>query len=86
MPDTRSITPTYYHTFANGIRLVHRPTRSAVAYAGIMVGAGTRDEVSRLNGMAHYIEHCVFKGAQTCKNGHRTDMTARQIIHRIEDL
>lgn len=80
------MTPTYYHTFANGIQLVHRHTDSAVAYAGIMVGAGTRDEQSRLNGMAHYIEHCVFKGAQTLRNHHWAPLTAQQIIHRIEDV
>ena len=43
-----------------------------------MVGAGTRDEQPAENGMAHYIEHCVFKGT----NHH----SARQIIHAIEGI
>ena len=43
-----------------------------------MVGAGTRDEVPEENGMAHYIEHCVFKGT--------AHHSARQIIHAIEGI
>ncbi len=69
---------TYYHTLKNGIRIVHRETSSPVSYLGLMVGAGTRDEEPTQNGMAHFIEHCVFKGTQ-----HRT---ARQIINRIENI
>ncbi len=69
---------TYYHTLPNGIRVVHRQTQSPVAYLGIMIGAGTRDEDPKQNGMAHYIEHTVFKGTK-----HRT---ARQIINRIENI
>ncbi len=69
---------TYYHTLKNGLRIVHRHTSSPVAYLGLMVGAGTRDEDPKQNGMAHYIEHTVFKGTQ-----HRT---ARQIINRIENI
>ena len=51
----------FYYTYPSGLRLVYRHTPSPVAYAGIMVGAGTRDEQPDINGMAHYIEHCVFK-------------------------
>ncbi len=69
---------TYYHTLPNGIRIVHRQTQSPVAYLGIMIGTGTRDENPKQNGMAHYIEHTVFKGTQ-----HRT---SRQIINRIENI
>jgi predicted Zn-dependent peptidase len=45
---------------------------------GVMVGVGTRDEAPEENGMAHYIEHCVFKGTQ--------HHSARQIIHSIEGI
>ncbi len=45
---------------------------------GIMVGTGTRYEQPQENGMAHYIEHCVFKGTQ--------HYTARQIINHIEGM
>ena len=69
---------TFYHNLPNGVRIVHRWTPSPVAYIGVMVGAGTRDEQPEENGMAHYIEHCVFKGT--------AHHSARQIIHAIEGI
>ncbi len=69
---------TFYHTLPNGVRLVHRRTASDVVYMGVMVGTGTRDEKPEENGMAHYIEHCVFKGTQ--------HHTSRQIINNIEGI
>lgn len=75
-----------YHTFANGLRLVHLHTSSPVVYAGIMVGVGTRDESPRENGMAHYIEHCIFKGSLTQKGSTFVPRSNQQIIHRIEDV
>ena len=69
---------TFYHTLPNGVRLVHRRTASDVVYMGVMVGTGTRDEQPEENGMAHYIEHCVFKGTQ--------HHTSRQIINNIEGV
>ena len=62
----------------NGVKIVHRWTPSPVAYVGAMVGAGTRHETPEENGMAHYIEHCVFKGT--------AHHSARQIIHAIEGI
>ncbi len=69
---------TFYHNLPNGVKIVHRWTPSPVAYVGVMVGTGTRDERPEENGMAHYIEHCVFKGT--------THHSARQIIHSIEGI
>ncbi len=69
---------TFYHILSNGVKIVHRWTPSPVAYVGVMVGAGTRDELPEENGMAHYIEHCVFKGT--------AHHSARQIIHAIEGI
>lgn len=71
-------TQTFYHILPNGIKIVHRRTPSPVAYIGVTVGAGTRDEAPEENGMAHYIEHCVFKGT--------VHHSARQIIHAIEGI
>ena len=71
-------TQTFYHILPNGVKIVHRRTSSPVAYIGVMVGAGTRDEQPEENGMAHYIEHCVFKGT--------AHHSARQIIHSIEGI
>lgn len=72
------ISNTSYHTLPNGLQVVHRLTTSPVIYMGIMVGTGTRYEQPQENGMAHYIEHCVFKGTQ--------HYTARQIINHIEGM
>ena len=69
---------TFYHILPNGVKIVHRWTPSPVAYVGVMVGAGTRHETPEENGMAHYIEHCVFKGT--------AHHSARQIIHAIEGI
>lgn len=43
-----------------------------------MVKAGTRDEQPKENGMAHYIEHCVFKGT--------AHHSSKQIIRNIEGI
>ncbi len=69
---------TFYHILPNGVKIVHRWTPSPVAYIGLMVGTGTRDEQPNENGMAHYIEHCVFKGTK--------HHSARQIIQAIEGI
>jgi len=69
---------TFYHNLSNGVQIVHRTTHSPVVYVGLMVGAGTRHEAPNENGMAHYIEHCVFKGTQ--------HYTARQLINQIEGI
>ena len=50
---------------------------------GVAIRVGTRNEEPRLNGLAHYVEHCVFKGCQTAKGKHRT---ARQIINSVEGI
>lgn len=80
------MSPFFYYTYPSGLRLVYRHAPSPVAYAGIMVGAGTRDEKSEINGMAHYIEHCVFKGVLTRQGNRFVPRTSSQIIHRLEDI
>lgn len=52
----------HYHTLQNGIRLVHRSTSTAVSHLALMVNIGSRDEEENENGMAHLIEHMIFKG------------------------
>ena len=63
---------------SNGIRVVYRHTLSQIAYTGVMVGAGTRDELPEESGMAHFIEHTLFKGTEK--------RSARQLIDRIENV
>lgn len=68
----------YLHTFDNGIRLVHKPDRSMVAYLGIIAGTGSRDELENEHGMAHFVEHMLFKGTKKRKAWH--------ILSRLDDV
>ena len=65
-----------YHTLANGLRIVHRQARSGVEYCGVAVNVGSRDEAIEHYGLAHFVEHTIFKGTS-----HRR---AWHIINRIE--
>jgi predicted Zn-dependent peptidase len=54
------------HTCQNGVRIVHEkmPHVRSVAL-GIWVGAGSGDEMESEAGIAHFIEHMLFKGTAT---------------------
>jgi predicted Zn-dependent peptidase len=64
--------------FSNGIRLVHRRTASPVAHFGILVNAGSRDELPHEQGLAHFIEHMIFKGTRK--------RSAFQVINRLDNV
>lgn len=64
------------YTLPSGLRLIHVPSQSPVAYCGIAIAAGTRDELPTEQGMAHFCEHMMFKGT-----AHRH---AWHIINRME--
>jgi predicted Zn-dependent peptidase len=66
------------YTLPNGIRLVHKPDDSPVAYCGIAINTGTRDEEDYEQGMAHFVEHMLFKGTQKRKAWH--------ILNRLESV
>jgi predicted Zn-dependent peptidase len=55
----------------NGIRVMYRavPT-TRLAFCGIVVDVGGRDETPEQCGMAHFIEHMVFKGTRKRKAFH----------------
>ncbi len=57
-------------TLPNGIRLLHRQKKGEIAHLVLVVGTGSRDEREEQNGMAHFIEHTVFKGTQKRKPYH----------------
>lgn len=63
-------------TLSNGLRIIHLPSFSSVSYCGFAVHAGTRDEASDEQGMAHFIEHMLFKGTSKRKAWH--------ILNRME--
>jgi len=50
------------YTLSNGLRIIHKPDESAVTYCGMVINTGSRDEVETEQGMAHFIEHMLFKG------------------------
>lgn len=62
---------------SNGIRVVHRQVDRPVAHCGLMVMAGSRDESPEKEGLAHFIEHVLFKGTKKRKAFH--------ILSRMED-
>ncbi|MDD2564505.1 MAG: pitrilysin family protein, partial [Salinivirgaceae bacterium] len=66
------------HTFKNGLRLIHIQDQSLVAHFGVVFGTGSRDELIHEHGMAHFIEHMLFKGTKTRKPYH--------ILSRMEDV
>ena len=57
-------------TLPNGIRLLHRRKKGEIAHLVLAVGTGSRDELESQNGMAHFIEHTIFKGTQNRKPYH----------------
>ena len=46
----------------NGLRVVCRQREGMVSYIGIVVDAGSRDENPEHEGLAHFVEHTIFKG------------------------
>jgi len=62
----------------NGIRLVHKWVDSPVAHCGIIINTGSRDEAPHEQGMAHFIEHTIFKGTFKRKSFH--------ILSRLDDV
>lgn len=49
-------------TVSSGVRCVHRKVNSPVAHISLTIGAGTRDELATQHGVAHLVEHLMFKG------------------------
>ena len=54
----------------NGIRLIHKEKPGEIAHLVLMVETGTRDEQAHENGLAHFVEHTIFKGTQNRKAYH----------------
>lgn len=49
-------------TLPNGLRAVHLHSDSPVAYLGAVIGAGSREDEPDAPGLAHFVEHTIFKG------------------------
>ncbi len=65
-------------TLHNGIQIVHKRVSSPVAHCCILINAGHRDELDHEHGIAHFIEHVLFKGTKKRRAFH--------IMSRLEDF
>ena len=67
------------HTLSCGLRIIASvEPEAAVSYVGIGVRVGARDEGLRWHGLAHSIEHMLFKGTRL--------RSATQLIERMESV
>ena len=67
------------HTLPCGLRIIASvEPEAAVSYVGIGVSVGARDEGLRWHGLAHSIEHMLFKGTRL--------RSATQLIERMESV
>lgn len=73
-----SVSPYKQFQLKNGIRLIYKRSLSNVGHIGFLIDAGSRDEKKDEHGLAHFIEHSIFKGTKKRKS--------YQIINRLEDV
>jgi len=66
------------YTLPNGLRIIFKADKTAVSYCGLVINTGSRDEEEHEQGMAHFIEHMLFKGTAKRRSGH--------IINRLENI
>ena len=65
-------------TLANGLRVIHKEVDRPVAHCGILINAGSRDEQTDESGIAHFIEHAIFKGTKRRRAYH--------ILNRLDSV
>lgn len=65
-------------TLSNGIRLVSLSAPGPAARCALVINAGSRDETESEHGLAHFVEHTVFKGT-----GKRR---AHHILNRLDEV
>ncbi len=51
-----------YYTLKSGIKCILKRVKSPVVYCSLTIGVGSRDENDNEHGIAHLIEHTMFKG------------------------
>jgi predicted Zn-dependent peptidase len=64
------------YTLSNGIRIMYKYTPSTITHCCFLVNAGSRDERDRQEGLAHFIEHLLFKETER--------RSTNQILNRLE--
>ncbi len=69
-----------YETYIleNGLKIIHQQISGKAAWCGLIIGVGSRDERKEEEGIAHFIEHVIFKGTEKRKAYH--------ILSRMEDV
>lgn len=66
------------YTLDNGLRVIHLPNTSKIAYCGYQINAGTRNEQPNDEGLAHFCEHVTFKGTKK--------HSAAAIVNKLESV
>ena len=64
------------HSLANGIRILFKHAPSTITHCCFVVNAGSRDEDDHETGLAHFIEHLLFKETEK--------RNTSQILNRLE--
>lgn len=54
-------------TLSNGVKVAYLKREAMVAHLGVMIHGGSRFERPDEEGLAHFIEHCIFKGTKKRK-------------------
>lgn len=62
----------------NGLKVVHQEVSGDVAHCGLIIQAGSRDEEEGQEGLAHFIEHSIFKGTKKRRAYH--------ILNRLDSV
>lgn len=62
----------------DGLKILLLPNLSPVAHVALYLNVGSRDEAPAENGMAHFIEHTLFKGT--------TNRKAFHVLNRLESV
>lgn len=65
-------------TLPNGLKMVHVSRNAPVAWCGLAVNAGSRDDLPGKHGLAHFVEHTIFKGTTHRRSWH--------ILNRMESV
>jgi predicted Zn-dependent peptidase len=65
-------------TLSNGIQVIHQQKNGDAAHLGLFVNVGSRDEDVNEIGLAHMLEHCMFKGT--------TNRKAFHILNRLDNI
>jgi len=64
------------YTLSNGIRILFKHAPSTITHCCFIINAGSRDELEHQTGLAHFIEHLLFKETEK--------RSTNQILNRLE--